>query len=88
MRKAVVRPNGFVENVIEIEDDANWSPPDGCYLINALDSGSPGDTWDGTKFITPAPIITKPTRDLAAELDALKAWAKTKGYVEKPVEIT
>ena len=71
MRKALIRKaDGFVENVIEIEEGANWKAPDGCILIDAFDA-SPDDTWDGTKFIKPEPM--EPVRDLAAEIDNLKA---------------
>ncbi len=53
MRKAVVRSSdGFVENVIEWKIGTNWPIPDGHTLIDAAD-GSPGDTWDGEKFISP-----------------------------------
>jgi len=62
MRKAVVRQSdGFVENTIELEEGANWQPPDGCILIDAID-GSPGDTWDGTKFVKPEPPEPEPPR--------------------------
>jgi len=73
MRKAIVRDtDGFVVNVIEIKTNSNWQPPGDCYLIDAPD-GSPGDTWDGTKFVKPEPVIPEPVRDLAAEIDELKA---------------
>ncbi|KKL80820.1 hypothetical protein LCGC14_2000960, partial [marine sediment metagenome] len=53
MRKAVIRnADGFVENIIEIKAKSKWQPPENCYLIDASD-GSPGDTWDGTKFVKP-----------------------------------
>ena len=73
MRKALIRQlDGFVENIIEIEKESKWQPPEGCYLIDIGDA-SPGDTWDGAKFIkliTPEP---EPVRDLEAEIDDLKA---------------
>lgn len=58
MRKAVVK-DGLVENIIEIEDDSDWPIPEGTYLVDA-GSGSPGDTWDGEKFISPEPEISDP----------------------------
>jgi hypothetical protein len=88
MRKAVVRKaDGFVENVIEFEEGANWQPPEGCNLVDAEKEGSPGDTWDGEKFVRPilpipeparddepAPvIISEPIRNPLAEIDQIKA---------------
>ena len=73
MRKALIRKaDGFVENVIEIEEGANWKAPDGCILIDAFDASS-GDTWDGTKFIKPEPEPIELPRNLALEIDDLKA---------------
>lgn len=58
MRKTVIRQiDGYVENIIEIEEGVNWQPPEGYYLIFA-GNGSIGDTWNGTKFIKPSlPVI-------------------------------
>lgn len=62
-RKALVENDtGHVLNVIEVEDDANWSIPDDCYLVGATKAGAPGDTWDGRKFVhPPAPKAAPPT---------------------------
>lgn len=74
MRKAIVRESdGFVTNVIEIEDGANWPIPNGCYLVDAVNNGSPGDTWDGKEFLRSAIQAVKPPRDLAVEIDSLNA---------------
>ena len=63
-RKALVHiASGLVENVIEIEDDAVWSVPDGYQIIpETEDSGGagPGGTWDGSKFV--APVKPGPSR--------------------------
>ena len=62
MRKALVDSKGLVVNVIVIEDGANWSPPDGCILVDATNAGGPGYTWDGRKFVAPlAPAPAAPT---------------------------
>lgn len=42
-----------VINVIELEDAANWSAPNGTELAPQHNGGI-GDTWDGTKFVKPA----------------------------------
>jgi len=65
---AIVNQDGFVENVVIIGDDSDWPTPDGCYLVDAETSGSPGDTWDGKTFIRPDRKDPEPT-----ELDLLKA---------------
>ena len=87
MRKAVVRESdGLVTNVIEIEEMANWSPPGGCYLIDATEDGSPGDTWDGKKFVKPELPEPEPVRDLAAlaaEIDDLIEDLIGKGIIRK-----
>ena len=80
MRKALIRKaDGFAENVIEIEEGANWKAPDGCILIDAFDASS-GDTWDGTKFIKPEPEPIELSRDLKVEIDKLNARV---GMLEK-----
>ncbi len=58
MRKALVRQSdGYVLNVIEIEEGANWQPPPGSVLVDTVDNGAPGDTWDGKKFIQPTAML-------------------------------
>lgn len=51
MKKAVVSQEGQVINVIEIEEGAIWSPPEGMVLVSATDDAEPGGSWDGRKFI-------------------------------------
>jgi len=65
MRKAIVRQSdGYVDNVVEVELGAPWQPPEGYYLVDAPNSGSPGNTWDGAKFITSPPSPPQmPTSD-------------------------
>lgn len=58
MRKAIVQKDtGLVLNVIEIEPDAKWTMPEGCYLVDATKAGGPEDTWDGKKFVAPGPEV-------------------------------
>ncbi len=65
MRRAVVRDgDGLVLNVIEIEGNSIWPIPAGCTLVDAVTSGSPGDTWDGDQFIAPEP---SPSPDYRAQ---------------------
>ena len=50
MRKTIIDLNtGVVTNVIEMEDGANWSPPEG--QIIGTDGGEIGQMWNGTEYI-------------------------------------
>lgn len=76
MRQAVIRTSdGFVVNVIELKSKANWPIPEGCYLKRAAKHGSPGDTWDGTTFVSPPDVEPEPTETekLEARIAALEA---------------
>ena len=55
VRKALIRTtDGFVVNVIEIDDASVWPVPNGHRLQASLVAG-PGDTWNGTRFVPSAP---------------------------------
>ena len=80
MRKAIIEQvTGEVVNVIEIEEGANWQPPEDCYLIDA-DNVSPGNTWDGTKFIPKPEVAPLPDPDveLATAIGAATTLAELK----------
>lgn len=68
MKHAIVR-DGRVENVAEWDGETEWSPPAGTQLVPAGDA-SPGDTWDGTRFIKPLVEPPKKRVDRFAELEA------------------
>jgi hypothetical protein len=53
MKKAVIE-NGIVTNVIEIDPENVWMPPEGATFVDALDA-SIGDEWNGSVFVKPAP---------------------------------
>jgi len=53
-------------SVIELNDGAEWAPPDGYEVIDAVSPAQPGGTWDGSKFIAPV-------RPVPARLDSLMA---------------
>lgn len=67
-----------VINVVELDDNVVWTPPEGTELAPEH-SGGIGDTWDGEKFIRrPDPPLTlafvAPTKEeLLAQLQALQA---------------
>lgn len=81
MRKAIISQyKSTVENIIEIEPEANYSLLPEFFMIDALNA-SPGDTWDGKKFIKPILPPPEPVRDLAAEIDEIKATLVAKGVI-------
>lgn len=50
---------GIVENVVNWEGNTSvWAPPVG-YSVRLSDEASPGDTWNGTKFVkdTTPPVV-------------------------------
>ena len=59
-RQAVVNGEGLVVNVIELEPDADWLPPEGSVVVRS-DVASPGDTLVGREFVRPTP----PPRDVS-----------------------
>jgi len=66
-RLAVVRADGFVENVVAA-DPEEYPSPEGCALV-ASDTAGPGDTYSGGVFTRPAPASDYPAEARAA-LDA------------------
>lgn len=79
MRKALIETTtGKVLNVIEWQPDSSWPVPVGCQLIDAANNGSPGDTWDGTKFIPVPPVITEPPRSSHVSVLTAVDAAKTR----------
>jgi len=53
MRKVLVNKDGLAINAIEIEDGANWTPPDGCKLLDksSSDKMNIGDTLIGNNIV-------------------------------------
>lgn len=45
----------LVDNVIVLEDGAEWAPPENFVLVPLQPNAGIGDTWDGTSFIKPPP---------------------------------
>ena len=53
-----------VVNVIEIEDGAVWTPPNGMELAPQHNGGI-GDTWDGTQFVKPPELEDETVQPLS-----------------------
>ena len=57
MRKVIVETTtGLVVNVVELEDGADWSPPEGHEVLDAGPGAEPGGTWDRSAF-APAVVV-------------------------------
>jgi hypothetical protein len=61
MRHALVDANGIVVNVIELEPDANWRPPQGCSVVPS-ETADIGDMFDHGHFVA-APRARNPVID-------------------------
>jgi hypothetical protein len=70
----VVTASGLVDNVIEYDGSAPFTPPTGIELIEATADAEPGGTWNGSAFVR-APVI-EPTRTqvLMGEVTQTQKW--------------
>ena len=56
----IITATGAVDNVIEYDGSAPFTPPTGQELREADNNAEPGGTWNGSEFVR-APVI-EPTR--------------------------
>jgi len=56
----IITASGLVDNVIEYDGSAPFTPPTGQELREATDSAEPGGSWNGSEFVR-APTVA-PTR--------------------------
>ena len=56
----IITASGVVDNVIEYDGSAPFTPPTGMELREADNNAEPGGTWNGSAFVR-APVVT-PTR--------------------------
>ena len=56
----IITTSGAVDNVIEYDGSAPFTPPTGMELREADNNAEPGGTWNGSAFVR-APVVT-PTR--------------------------
>ena len=56
----IVSATGAVDNVIEYDGSAPFTPPTGMELRVATDDAEPGGTWNGSAFVRAvAPTLTR-----------------------------
>ena len=56
----IITASGLVDNVIEYDGSAPFTPPTGQELRVATNDAEPGGTWNGSAFVR-APVVS-PTR--------------------------
>ena len=56
----IITASGVVDNVIEYDGSAPFTPPSGMELREAGNNAEPGGSWNGSEFVR-APV-TEPTR--------------------------
>ena len=56
----IITATGVVDNVIEYDGSAPFTPPTGQELPEAGENAEPGGTWNGSAFVR-APVV-EPTR--------------------------
>ncbi len=72
MRYAVINEkDGLVLNVIAREEDSNWKPPEGSYLL-ASEIASSGDIWNVQSLIKTQLEPSEPTKSIPEEIAGIK----------------
>ena len=56
----IITATGVVDNVIEYDGSAPFTPPTGQELRVATDDAEPGGTWNGSAFVRA--VVADPTR--------------------------
>ena len=56
----IITASGLVDNVIEYDGSAPFTPPTGQELRVATDDAEPGGTWNGSAFVRA--VVPTPTR--------------------------
>jgi hypothetical protein len=58
----VNKQTNIIENVVALEEGAQWTPPSDMTLVPLTQHFGIGDTWDGTAFIRkPIPEVVEET---------------------------
>ena len=77
-RYAVIDADNIVQNVVEWDGVAKWSPPPGCCMKPHEQVGR-GDVWHPVlgEFVRPLSVMTQPEDDISLEQRA-KAFEEAK----------
>lgn len=57
MDYAVVNSDGTIQNVIVLEEGADWTPPEGTEIVPLVSGVGMLHTWDGVQFVAPPEIV-------------------------------
>jgi len=64
----IISATGVVDNVIEYDGSAPFTPPTGQELRLATDSAEPGGTWNGSAFVRAPAYVPTRTEVLMVEV--------------------
>lgn len=85
MKYAVINANGHVVNIIELDADAKWTPPDN-HTVAQSDTASIGWTYiNGNLIAPPAPVTPPPT--IVQQIVALEASVTNRRFREAALGI-
>ena len=64
----IITASGAVDNVIEYDGSAPFTPPTGQELRVATDDAEPGGTWNGSAFVRAPAVVQTRTQVLIYEV--------------------
>jgi hypothetical protein len=70
----IITATGAVENVIEYDGSAPFTPPTGQELRVATDDAEPGGTWNGSAFVRAPNVAPTRTEVLMVEVQRNQKW--------------
>jgi len=64
----IITASGLVDNVLEYDGQAPFTPPTGQELRVATDDAEPGGTWNGSAFVRAPAVVQTRTQVLIYEV--------------------
>jgi hypothetical protein len=80
---AVIDADGNVVNSVELDEDSEWKPPDGCTVVRSEEAGIGGKLFNGVYTPPPAPEIDPALKAHSEHLSALHADADANELTER-----